>query len=110
MIESKISSYHRRQRTPGSRTAHWILVCPRWAARLRPRSSFRTTFGVDFPLWTALLHVTALGLYECEFKGRVVGDHVFAPGWTDYRQRVYYQSLEIPGLLKAGDNALGVIT
>jgi alpha-L-rhamnosidase len=52
---------------------------------------------------------TALGLYECEINGRIVGDHVFAPGWTDYRKRVYYQTHNVTALLTTGDNALGVI-
>lgn len=38
----------------------------------------------------AVLYVTALGLYQIDINGRRVGDHIFAPDWTDYRKRVRY--------------------
>jgi len=58
---------------------------------------------------SAVLHITALGLYECEVNGQRVGDHEFAPGWTDYRKRVYFQSYDISKFLHAGENVIGVI-
>ena len=91
-------------------TATWIssTVCggPRVTA---PAPYFRTTFRLDGPVRSAVLHITALGLYECEINGRRVGDLVFAPGWTDYHKRVYYQSHDVTSLLTTGDNAIGVI-
>jgi alpha-L-rhamnosidase len=74
-----------------------------------PAPYFRKSFRLDGPVKSAALHITALGLYECEVNGKVVGDHVFAPGWTDYRKRVYFQSYDVTSLLKGGQNALGVI-
>jgi alpha-L-rhamnosidase len=56
----------------------------------------------------ALLHITALGLYEAEINGRAVGDHALAPGWTAYHQRVAFQSHDVTDLLTAGANAIGV--
>ena len=57
----------------------------------------------------AILHITALGIIECEVNGHRVGEDVFAPGWTDYRTRVYYRSYDITGFLRPGENVLGVI-
>ncbi|MEI6035644.1 MAG: family 78 glycoside hydrolase catalytic domain [Verrucomicrobiae bacterium] len=57
----------------------------------------------------AFLHITALGIFECEINGRRVGNEVFAPGWTDYRQRVYYRTYDVTSLLRDGENVLGVI-
>ncbi|MHB0955409.1 MAG: family 78 glycoside hydrolase catalytic domain [Pirellulaceae bacterium] len=54
----------------------------------------------------ATLYATALGIYELEVNGQRVGDAWFAPGWTDYRQRAYYQTYDVTPLIKAGDNAL----
>ena len=40
----------------------------------------------DKPVASARLFATALGLYELRINGQRVGDHLFAPEWTDYRQ------------------------
>lgn len=69
------------------------------------RKSFRLTSA---PL-RACLHVTALGCYQAEINGQSVHDTVFAPGWTDYRVRIPYQSYDVTNLLRGGDNALGAI-
>ncbi len=57
----------------------------------------------------ATAYVTALGLYELWINGRRVGDHVLAPEWTDFRQRVQYQTYDVTGLLRGGQNAIGVL-
>ncbi len=79
-----------------------------------PRSSapapyFRKGFIIAKPLASARLSITALGLYEAEINGQVVGDHVFAPGWTDYSVRVPYQTYDVSSYLKEGENAMGAI-
>ncbi len=56
----------------------------------------------------ATCYVTALGLYELRLNGQRVGDHVLAPEWTDYQRRVQYQTYDVTGLVRAGENALGV--
>jgi alpha-L-rhamnosidase len=98
------------QHSPVSWSAQWIAsrICggPLVTA---PAPFFRKTFRVDGPVRSAVLHITALGLYECEINGRVVGDDVFAPGWTDYRKRVVFRSYDVTALLAAGENAIGAI-
>ena len=47
----------------------------------------------------ARLYATALGLYEFHLNGRKVGDHVFPPFWTDYRERVQYQVHDVTAFL-----------
>jgi alpha-L-rhamnosidase len=69
----------------------------------------RKTFRLDQPVRSAQLAITALGLYEAEINGQRVGDEVFAPGWTDYHQRVQYQTYEVARLLREGENRLGAI-
>lgn len=69
----------------------------------------RKSFEVKPAVQRAVLYVTALGLYEVHINGQRVGDHVFAPDWTDYRKRVRYQAYDVTGLLKAGSNALGAL-
>jgi alpha-L-rhamnosidase len=69
----------------------------------------RREFRVDQPAAAARLYITALGLYEARLNGQRVGDAVLAPGWTDYTQRIPYQAYDVTGLLRPGDNVLGVI-
>ncbi|WP_427761572.1 alpha-L-rhamnosidase [Streptomyces sp. DSM 41931] len=56
----------------------------------------------------ARLYVTALGLYEAHLNGVRVGRDHLAPGWTDYRTRVQYQTHDVTQLVRSGGNALGV--
>jgi alpha-L-rhamnosidase len=58
---------------------------------------------------SARLHITSLGLHEAEINGRVVGDHVFSPGWTVYDERLRYQTFDVTTMLKEGKNAVGAI-
>ena len=53
--------------------------------------------------------ISALGLYDAEINGHPVGDQVFAPGWTDYRIRVPFQTYDVTAQLGAGENALGAV-
>lgn len=72
-----------------------------------PAPYLRQSFLIDRAVAQATLHITALGLYECEINGCRVGDQVFAPGWTDYGKRVPFQTYEVADLLRAGENAIG---
>jgi alpha-L-rhamnosidase len=74
-----------------------------------PPPFLRTLFTLSRPIASARLYATALGLYEISINGRRVGDSVFAPGWTDYRKRVQYQTYDVTDLLAAGDNVIGAI-
>ncbi len=67
------------------------------ASALRPAPHLRRSFTVAGPVAAARLHVTALGLYEARLNGHRVGDAYLTPGWTDYDQRVLYQSYDVTG-------------
>ncbi len=82
------------------------LIIPKDAAVL---PYLRKDFDLAQRVRRAVLYVTALGLYEVHINGRRVGNHVFAPDWTDYRKRVRYQAYDVTTLLKKGDNALAAI-
>ena len=67
----------------------------------------RHSFTVNKPVKSARLYATALGTYVMglnEWWG--TGDQVFAPGWTDYRQRVYYQTYDVTEQIRQGKNAM----
>jgi alpha-L-rhamnosidase len=69
----------------------------------------RGAFRLSGPVASARLYATAFGVYEAEINGVRVGDHVLAPGWTHYPRRLRYQTHDITGLLRPGDNAVGVL-
>ena len=73
-----------------------------------PVDCFRKVFSADKPVAQARLYITACGLYEARLGGRRVGDFVMAPGYTDYRRRVQYQTYDVTGQIKPGENELTV--
>jgi alpha-L-rhamnosidase len=68
---------------------------------------YRKEFNTAKPVKRATIYATALGVYELHVNGKRVGDALFAPGWTDYRQRAYYYTYDITKLLNPGLNAVG---
>ncbi|MCW2916910.1 MAG: rhamnosidase [Actinomycetia bacterium] len=85
----------------------WGKVQP--TAPLEPAPQLRRGFSLAAkPVARARLYSTALGLYEAQINGRKVGQDVLAPGATDYRTRVQYQTYDVTKLLRRGDNAIGV--
>jgi alpha-L-rhamnosidase len=76
---------------------------------LPPAPFFRKEAEVKPGIKRARLYVTALGIYEFEINGERVGNDYFAPGWTDYDKRVYYQTYDVTDLVKQGNNAFGAI-
>lgn len=50
----------------------------------------------------ARLYITACGLYEARIDGRRVGDFCLAPGSTDYRKRIQYQTYDVTDMFTAG--------
>ena len=76
---------------------------------LPPARFYRKEFEAPERIKRATLHATALGIYDLYLNGRRVCDRYFAPGWSDYRRRVYYHSYDVTGLLSRGGNAIGAI-
>ncbi len=76
--------------------------------RRYPVDCFRRTFSVTKPVARARLYITACGLYEARLGERKVGDFCLAPGHTDYRKRVQYQTYDVTGMLREGENELTV--
>ncbi|HNS19008.1 MAG TPA: family 78 glycoside hydrolase catalytic domain [Sedimentisphaerales bacterium] len=76
---------------------------------LPPAQFLRKEFNVEKPVQRATVYASALGNYELHLNGRQVGDAYFAPGWTDYDVRVYYNTFDVTNQLKKGFNTLGGI-
>lgn len=69
---------------------------------------FAKTFPVDKPLSSAVLRLTALGVYEAAINGQRVSEDVLAPGWTAYEHRLQVQTYDVTPLL-AQRNELTVL-
>ena len=75
---------------------------------LPPAHQYRKEFSAAKKIRRATIYSTALGIYELYLNGQRVGDARFAPGWTDYHHRAYYNTYDVTPLVKTGANALGV--
>jgi len=93
---------------PGDWKAGWITT-PDGALVPGPLPLFRKEFDVAKPLRRALLHVAGLGQHEVTFNGTPASNHLFAPAWSDYHKRIYYETLDVTPLLRQGRNAAGVV-
>ncbi len=90
--------------------AKW--VSPDWdedLSRPQPCPLLRHRFRTQGDVVKARLYATSLGLYELQLNGRRVGDAVLTPGWTSYDHRVQYQTYEVTGLIRAGENVVGAM-
>jgi alpha-L-rhamnosidase len=94
----------------GNWTASWIgSDVVGGPAECAPAPYVRHETTIDWPIVSARLYVTALGLYEFYINGQRVGLDHLTPGWTEYRRRVQYQVYDIAPLLTQGANAFGAI-
>lgn len=75
--------------------------------RRYPVDCFRKAFSAA-DVKKARLYITACGLYEAKLNGARVGDFILAPGITDYRKRVQYQTYDVTALVREGENILTV--
>lgn len=91
--------------------AEWITLPrpPDVTDEFRPCPYLRRRFELTAPFQKARVYVTALGLYRLFINGLRIGNDHLAPGWTDYRKRIPYQTLDVSDHLKAGDNSIGIV-
>lgn len=94
--------------------ADWYgrFITPTWnedKSQDNPAPYLRREFELGEGIASARLYITALGVYEAQINGQRVDDHVLAPGWTVYDQRLRYQTFDVTDLLQSGGNALGAI-
>ena len=94
----------------GDWKARWIEAAQDEGAKAsQPAPVLRGTFAVKGKVRSARAYVTSLGLYELEINGKRVGDQLFTPGWTSYHHRLQYQTYDVTGHLRAGENAIGAM-
>ena len=70
-----------------------------------PVDCFRKIFNAK-KVKRARLYATACGLYEAYINGKKVGDFVLAPGITNYKKRLQYQTYDVTELICEGENTI----
>lgn len=76
----------------------------------RPADCFRKIVRLSGEIASARLYATAHGLYEARINGSRVGDYRLAPGSTDYRHRLQYQTYDVTQLLGAENEFVLTLT
>lgn len=73
-----------------------------------PVDCFKKSFLIasDKKVKSARAYMTACGIYEGQINGEKIGDFCLAPGITDYRKRVQYQTVDITSKIQNGENKL----
>ena len=88
--------------------AYWIRGDYKVKKKYRyPTDHFKKTFNVS-DVKKARLYASACGIYEARINGSRVGEFVLAPGHTDYRKRIQYQTYDVTDILTDGENCITV--
>jgi alpha-L-rhamnosidase len=95
---------------PSDWTAQWIEPDLQEDPSVpQPSPMLRRAFPLRGTIRSARVYVTSHGLYELSINGKRVGDDVLTPGWTSYATRLQYQTYDVTGLVRRGDNVLGAL-
>ena len=68
---------------------------------------FAKAFRAEKPVASAVLRMTAMGVYDAAINGKPITDTVLNPGWTTYQKRLQVQTWDVTDLLGA-ENELTV--
>jgi len=75
-------------------------------ARLRPCRELKRVFVCGGSPAHARLYVTAHGVYDLCVNGQRPGTNLLAPETSAYPSRLYYQTYDVAGLLRPGENEI----
>ena len=89
-------------------TAKWIAGNYKTKKSRYPVDYFLKEFDVN-NIKRARLYISACGIYEAHLNNQRVGSFVLAPGFTDYRKRIQYQTYDVTNLLKEGKNTFDIM-
>jgi len=71
-----------------------------------PAPMVRTSFRIEKPVVRARLYATAGGVYTPSLNYERVGHAELAPGWTEYRKQIRYQTYDVTDAMREGENVL----
>ena len=86
---------------PSDWRAKWIAGAYRPKKNKRyPVDCFCKKFTLPGPLKRARLYASARGVYDVTLNGTRIKEFILAPGMTDYRKRIQYQTYDVTAILK----------
>ena len=88
---------------PGDWKAHWIS-----GAHFSASPLLRRDFALRGPVESARLYICGQGVYEARINGSPVGGRPLAPTLSYFSRRMFYDTFDVSGLLRQGENAIGV--
>ncbi|MGM9859036.1 MAG: family 78 glycoside hydrolase catalytic domain [Bacilli bacterium] len=89
--------------------AKWISGNYKVSKKKRyPVDYFKKEFNANH-IKKARLYISSCGLYEAFINNRRVGDFVLAPGSTDYKKRIQYQTYDVTSLIKNNENEIHIL-
>lgn len=74
-----------------------------------PAVYVRKEFTSNKKVRKATAYVCGLGLHELYMNGQRVSDEYLNPAYTDYQERILYNTYDVTQHIKQGKNAIGVI-
>ena len=90
-------------------SAKWISANQTIEKKKRyPADYFRKRFQTG-NVKKARIYAAACGIYELFINGNRVGNDVLKPGSTNYRKLVQYQTYDVTGLLREGENEITAV-
>jgi alpha-L-rhamnosidase len=105
---SPIAFWERGLSSPSDWHAQWISI-PEPPSGPRPATYLRKDFALTKPPVRVRAYATARGLYELFADGHRIGAEELAPGWTDYKKRIQYQTYDLTKELTVGRHAIGMV-
>ncbi|MBQ5341017.1 MAG: family 78 glycoside hydrolase catalytic domain [Oscillospiraceae bacterium] len=88
-------------------SAQWITGDYKPGGRKRyPVDCFRREFELREVPAKARLYASARGVYDVTINGKRLEQFILAPGITDYRKRIQYQTYDVDGILRQGKNVI----
>lgn len=100
------AAYVDNKQIPGDRKTKWEISGER--GRDGMTSQLRREFDATRTVKDARLYITALGVYRARINGQSTSADFLAPGWTDYKKRIQYQTYDVTKLIHPGRNAIAV--
>lgn len=67
---------------------------------------YRKKFNISKKVSSAVLKISARGVYEAHINKKRVGNFILAPGWTAYEDRIQVQEYDVTDLLNDNENSL----
>jgi alpha-L-rhamnosidase len=93
----------------GEIAAHAAMIAPECDAGHDGAGTFVSrTFTLEKVPASAEIRISALGLYRSFINGQRVGDDLLTPGWTCYDDRLAFQTYDVAGLLREGENRIEI--